>query len=319
MEIRQLKTLVNILDFGGFAAAGDALGLTQSAVSLQIKALEKEFGEELFDRSKRPPIPTAKAIALAQKSREILRLCNDLGEFNKEQLSGSLQLGAHGTVQRTLVPVALKGLLKDHPDLFVSVTTGLSDELSRSVYRGVLDAAIVSEPTKLPTGMSWKPFASESLVVIAQNKAKGKDAVEVLESNPYIRFKRTTWLGELINTELKDLGIKVKTVVETDHIDSIWEMVSCGIGAAVVPQNIAEHEISSMSDNVEKNVEKNEAKNVDKNKKKDTQSPHEKQKPRNIRIYKLGKNPMCLTTGLIERTADPKAHLVAALYNALQN
>ncbi|WP_299877790.1 LysR family transcriptional regulator [uncultured Cocleimonas sp.] len=307
MEIRQLKTLVNILDFGGFAAAGDSMGLTQSAVSLQIKALEQEFGEELFDRSKRPPIPTARAIALAQKAREILRLCNDLGEFNKEQLSGSLQLGAHPAVQRTLVPVALKHLLKDHPELFISVTTGLSDELSRSVYRGVLDAAIVSEPTKLPTGMSWKPFASEALVVIAQNKAKGKDAIEVLESNPYIRFKRSTWLGELINTELKDLGIKVKTVVETDHIDSIWEMVSCGLGAAVVPQNIAEHEISTMSTNVEKD------------KKKDNQSPHEKQKPRNIRIYKLGQNPMRLTTGLIERTADPKAHLVAALYSALQD
>ena len=276
MEIRQLKTLVNILDFGGFAAAGDSLGLTQSAVSLQIKALEQEFGEELFDRSKRPPIPTAKAIALAQKSREILRLCNDLGEFNKEQLSGSLQLGAHPAVQRTLIPVALKHLLNDHPELFVSVTTGLSDELSRSVYRGVLDAAIVSEPTKLPTGMSWKPFASEALVVIAQNKAKGKDAIDVLESNPFIRFKRTTWLGELINTELKDLGVKVKTVVETDHIDSIWEMVSCGIGAAVVPQNIAEHEISTM------------IANSDKDRKKDNQSPHEKQKPRNIRIYKIG-------------------------------
>jgi len=307
MEIRQLKTLVNILDFGGFAAAGDSMGLTQSAVSLQIKALEQEFGEELFDRSKRPPIPTARAIALAQKAREILRLCNDLGEFNKEQLSGSLQLGAHPAVQRTLVPVALKHLLKDHPELFISVTTGLSDELSRSVYRGVLDAAIVSEPTKLPTGMSWKPFASEALVVIAQNKAKGKDAIEVLESNPYIRFKRSTWLGELINTELKDLGIKVKTVVETDHIDSIWEMVSCGLGAAVVPQNIEEHEISTMSTNAEKD------------KKKDNQSPHEKQKPRNIRIYKLGQNPMRLTTGLIERTADPKAHLVAALYSALQD
>ena len=167
--------------------------------------------------------------------------------------------------------------------------------------------------------MSWKPFASEALVVIAQNKSKGKNAVEVLESNPYIRFKRTTWLGELINTELKDLGIKVKTAVETDHIDSIWEMVSRGLGVAVVPQNIAEHEVSSMTDNVEK-IEEHE---VGKDKKKSihshhNQSPHEKQKPRNIRIYKLGENPMRLTTGLIERTADPKAHLIAALYNALQ-
>ncbi|GAA0407811.1 LysR family transcriptional regulator [Cocleimonas flava] len=308
MEIRQLKTLVNILDFGGFAAAGDALGLTQSAISLQIKALEAEFGEVLFDRSKRPPLPTAKAIALAQKSREILRLCNDLGEMSKEQLSGSLQLGAHASVQRTLVPVALKQLLSEHPNLFVSVTTGLSDELSRSVYRGVLDAAIVSEPTKLPTGMSWNPFASEELVVIAQKKAKGKTAIEVLENNPYIRFKRTSWLGELINTEIKDLGIKVKTAVETDHIGSIWEMVSCGLGVAIVPSNIVEHEIKGAVGGKKKITNSLSI-----------QSPHENLRPRNIRTFTLGTNPMRLTTGLIERTADPKAHLIAALYGALQD
>ena len=76
----------------------------------------------------------------------------------------------------------------------------------------------------------------------------------------------------------------------------------------------------SMSDNAEKGVDKD--KKTDK--KKDTQShpnqsPHETQKPRNIRIYKLGENPMRLTTGLIERTSDPKAHLIAALYNALKD
>jgi hypothetical protein len=49
------------------------------------------------------------------------------------------------------------------------------------------------------------------------------------------------------------------------------------------------------------------------------QSPHENLRPRNIRTFTLGTNPMRLTTGLIERTADPKAHLIAALYGALQD
>lgn len=302
MELRQLKTLVNILDHGGFAAAGESMGLTQSAVSLQIKALEEEFGEDLFDRSKRPPQPTTKAITLANKSREILRMCNELGNSSEQQLSGSLQLGAVPTVQRTLLPRALKHLRDIHPDLFISITTGLSDDLARSVYRGILDVALVSEPTKLPTGMSWHPFASESLVVISQKKSKGEDAVEVLQSNPYIRFMRSTWVGELINTELKDLGIKVKTVVETENIDSIWEMVSCGIGVAVVPRHLPNTKTDQISTQHDVN-----------------QNPHDRRKPRNIRIMELGKNPKKLISGLVERTADPKAHLVAALYESLQN
>lgn len=302
MELRQLKTLVNILDFGGFAAAGKSMGLTQSAVSLQIKALEEEFGEGLFDRSKRPPVPTAKAISLARKSREILRMCNELGNSSEQQLSGSLQLGAVPSVQRTLLPKAFKQLRDIHPELFISVTTGLSDDLARSVYRGLLDVAIVSEPTKLPTGMSWHPYASESLVVIAHNKSKGEDAVEVLQSNPYIRFERSSWVGELINTKLKDLGIKVKTVVETENFDSIWEMVSCGMGVAVVPQQGA-------NTKTDQRLDYHHGK----------QNPHDKQKPRNIRIMELGKSPIKLISGLVERTANPKAHLVAALYESLKN
>ncbi len=300
MELRQLKTLVNILDFGGFAAAGESSGLTQSAVSLQIKALEEEFGEDLFDRSKRPPVPTAKAITLARKSREILRMCNELTDLSEQQLSGSLQLGSVPSVQRTLLPKALKKLRDIHPDLFISIETGLSDELLRSVHRGILDAAIISEPTKLPRGMSWHPFATESLVVIAQNKSKGVDAVDVLQSNPFIRFKHTATVGVLIDTVLKDLGIKVKTVVETDNFDSIWEMIACGMGVAIVPQNV-------FSTGTDIKTVVNDG------------NPHDKKKPRNIRMIKLGGNTIEVISGLVMRTADSKANLAAALYEALQS
>ena len=102
---------MGFIDYGGFATAGEALGLTQSAISLQIKALEKEFGEDLFDRSKRPPRPTPRAVNLARKSREILRLCNDLGSQSNDQLSGSLQLGAVPSVQSMLLPKAWLSLL----------------------------------------------------------------------------------------------------------------------------------------------------------------------------------------------------------------
>ncbi len=308
MEIRQLRTLVSILDFGGFAAAGEALGLTQSAVSLQIKALEKEFGEDLFDRSKRPPRPTARAITLARKSREILRMCSDLSSGSEEQVSGSLQLGAVPSVQHMLLPKALTKLRKTNPDLFISIHCGLSGELTRSVYRGILDAAIVSEPRELPMGMSWYPFASESLVVISHKKAKGNTVKEILELNPYVQFKRSSLAGELIESELTQLGINTKTVIETDNLDSIWQMVSSGMGVSIMPQHIPDSEVSnselpSMSSNSVGN------------------NPHDRLKPRNIEIRELRdpkENPVKLITGLVERTADPKAYLISALLGTLK-
>lgn len=305
MEIRQLKTLISILDHGGFAAAGEALDLTQSAVSLQIKALEKEFGEDLFDRSKRPPRPTSRAISIARKSREILRMCHDLGSESDLQLSGSLQLGAVPSVQRTLVPEALTKFRKINPDLFIGIHTGLSDELMRNVYLGILDAAIVSEPNKLPMGMNWYPLASESFVVIYHKSAKGNTVKEILENNPYIQFKRSSIVGQLIKVELNNLGINLASVVETDNLDSIWQMVSCGLGVAVMPQHIVNNDDNSTSLNDNKN-----------------NNPYGNLKPRNIKIIDLkdhSQNSVKLITGLVKRTSGPKEHLITALLETLKN
>ncbi len=288
MELRQLKTLVNIIDHGGFAAAGESIGLTQSAISLQIKALEEELGSDLFDRSKRPPQPNAKAIALVRKSREILRLCSDLSEFSEEQLSGSLQLGAVPSVQATILPEALNTLRLSHPDLFISIQMGLSAELTRSVYRGVLDAAIISGPTKLSPGMSWHPFVNETLVLIAPNSIQGDDIEELLSANSYIGFTKSSWTGELINNTIKDLNLKVKTVVESDNLDSIWNMVACGMGVSVVPYIWQKHDTTQY-------------------------------RPKKVRVLPLGDNTIELTTGLITRSSDPKSHLILALYEAFSS
>ena len=309
MEIRQLKTLVSILDFGGFAAAGEALGLTQSAISLQIKSLEKEFGENLFDRSKRPPRPTPRAVNLARKSREILRLCNDLGSPSDEYFSGSLQLGAVPSVQRMLLPKALNELRKTTPDLFISIHTGLSGELTRSVYRGILDAAIVSESTKLPMGMSWYPFASESLVVISHKKAKGETVKEILELNPYIQFKKSSRAGELIETELKQMHIDINPVLETDNLDSIWQIVSSGMGVSIMPQHIPD---LMPEEPLDKKVIDTELIHREEN-------PHDKLKPPNVKIRPLSSNSVKLVTGLVKRTADPKAHLIKVLLETLKH
>lgn len=306
MELRQLRTLVSILDNGGFAAAGDVIGLTQSAISLQIKALENELGTVLFDRTKRPPEPNAKAMTLAKQAREILRLCLDLGNFSENSLTGILKLGAIPSVQHYILPRALRALQLSHPDVFISITSGLSDELMRSVYRGALDAAIVSEPTKLSPGLSWHPFIAESLVVISTKECKGETAKEILTSNPYIRFIRGSWAGQLIGTKLNDLEIRVNTVVETDCLESVWAMVSCGMGVSVVPKHHIDTNISTHADVTADNSSDTPDNNSDNN-----------PDPDNIIITSLGSETVELVTGLVERTSDPKSHLTRVLYESL--
>ena len=74
LSIRALRTLLAIARHGSFARAGEAIGLTQSAVSLQVKALEEEFGAQLFDRSRRRPTFTEAGRIVLAKAEEVLAL-----------------------------------------------------------------------------------------------------------------------------------------------------------------------------------------------------------------------------------------------------
>lgn len=283
MELRYLKTLVAIADHGGFAAAGDAIGLTQSAISLHVKAMEAELGIKLFDRSRRPPILNPQGSALLSQAREITRLCSQLKDAVSEQpLSGVLELGAIATVLTGVLPAALVTMQKTHPRLLIKLTSGLSGELAGQIYKGQLDVAIVAEPIQLATGLSWHPFVRESLVVIAPIGTQGETDRELLESWPFIRFKRHAWAGQLIDSRLQDRGINVKSSMEVDSLEAISVMVAHGLGVSVVPQRLID-------------------------------TPF----PPNLKVLPFGDPPVQRVVGLIERTSNPKTHLVKALYQIL--
>jgi DNA-binding transcriptional LysR family regulator len=108
-QVRALEVFLAVIDHGSFAAAGDAIGLTQSAVSLQIKSLEQDFDTHLFDRSKRPPVLNADGLLLAQKSRHLLIEFNELRQFFKEHsYSGVLNIGVVPSVMTaTRLPLAV--------------------------------------------------------------------------------------------------------------------------------------------------------------------------------------------------------------------
>jgi DNA-binding transcriptional LysR family regulator len=72
MSLRALRTLLAVVQHGTFAKAGDAVGLTQSAISLQIKSLEQEFGVALFDRSRRRPVLTEAGRILLARVEDIM-------------------------------------------------------------------------------------------------------------------------------------------------------------------------------------------------------------------------------------------------------
>jgi len=236
MNLRQLRTLSTILDRGSFAAAGDHMGLSHAAVSVQMNQLETTLSAELFDRSGRPVTLTADGVRIAQLAREVLDKVDNLRlEASGARTSGAVSIGFIPTCVHHLLPRVLDAIRNTFPDLQVSVKSGLSGELAAAVVRRELDFALVTTPLAEIPELDITPIASEPFHVIGPPGTAVDSDTNLLRSLPYISFNKRTWVGQHIAAKLQQRGIHIQAAIEIDSLEAIENLVSDGFGVSIVP------------------------------------------------------------------------------------
>ena len=239
MNLRALQSLVAIAEGGSFQQAAQRLGLSQSAVSMQIKALEERLGRILVDRASRPLRLSECGEAVLREARamlEALARIEALAEGTGD-LAGTLFLGVIPTASTTLLPQALKALKTAHPRLGIRVESGLSGELTQKLAQGTLDAAIVTAPQTPDPAFARHLLVDEPLVLIDLPGEGDPVDLDTARGRPFIRFNRRAGVGEVIDRLLGQLGTDVETAMELDSIDAITRMVAEGLGIAIVPRS----------------------------------------------------------------------------------
>lgn len=234
-EIRNLRAFIGVVDHAGFGAAGTALGLSQSAISLRVKALEDAIGRPLFDRAQRRVALTDEGTALAAHARAILDLVAATGAVLGGEVAGKLSIGAVRTVLSSLLPPALARLRALHPGLVLTVESGGSAELAQSVSAREIDLAILTHPGIAPEGMRLHDIAGERLAVVAPADAPGETPADLLSGLPFIFFNRKSWAGRDIERALAEAGLEVEARMEIDSLEAVVSMVAAGLGATVAP------------------------------------------------------------------------------------
>jgi DNA-binding transcriptional LysR family regulator len=236
MDTRQLKTLSAIATHGTFAQAADVVGLTASAVSQQIQALEMELNTILFDRSSRPPKLTSQGLQILELAKDILRMEDDAkASLKGDPIAGTLMLGSVRSSALNLLPKAIVQMRGQYPLLKSNLRVSLSSTLIADVAAGRLDAAIVAEHVGIPPALRWSPFLREPLWLIAPRGTELSEPIEMLNTKPYVRFRSTVPLANLIDTEISRLGVVTQDVAEIDTIGSIVTCVRQGMGISIVP------------------------------------------------------------------------------------
>ena len=145
MDLRHLKTLIAIAEHGSFAAAGDAIGLTQSAVSLHVKALEEDLETKLFDRTTRRVVITDAGQRLRGRvERMVVDMRNLVREFRDEAHlgRGRVVVGASPSVAAAFLPKVIAEFQRRRPGIEVVLVDDFFGQVLDRVTRGEVDLAV---------------------------------------------------------------------------------------------------------------------------------------------------------------------------------
>ncbi|MFI8222361.1 LysR family transcriptional regulator [Pseudomonas sp. NPDC085632] len=236
--IKELKTLIAVAREGTFAAAGNKIGLTQAAVSAQIQRLEAELGFELFDRKGRSAHLNKMGQQILLQAQELLRLYDSLGSTTMGLPPSVLvNIGAIASVQRSYLPDALAKFHQHCPQCRSRVVPGLSMELVNLVDAGEIDmAVIIRPPFSLQSDLRWTTLALEPYRLIVPRDMPGDDWTQLLSSQPFIRYDRSSFGGRQVDRFLRQMHFTLREVCELDELEAIIKLVENGVGVALVPQ-----------------------------------------------------------------------------------
>jgi DNA-binding transcriptional LysR family regulator len=238
--IRELKTLLAVAREGTFAAAGDKIGLTQSAISAQMQRLEAQFGYDLFDRSGRTARLNDRGHQMVVQAERLIQLYSELGTGSVGTTALSqFNIGSIASAQSYLLPKALATFHRQFPESRTRLVPGLSMDLTSLVDAGELEMAVVIRPPfSLHSDLRWTTLAKEPFRLIVPRNAPALGWRELLMTMPFVQYDRKSIAGRQVEKFLRRQYIPVRDVCEADELDALIRLVALGLGVSLVPQTM---------------------------------------------------------------------------------
>lgn len=249
MDLRHLHYFVSVAREGQFVRAARRLHVAQSALSQQIRALEREVGAELLIRDRRGIRLTAAGAVLERHATRILTAVDDARAELQQLtglLAGRLHIGAGAPTGPVRLAHALEGFRAAHPGVEVKVSDASTDELLRKLGAGEIDAAVVSTvPELLSDDLDGLLIARERFVALVppghRLAARRRLRLAELEREPIVTYARGAGIRAAVDAALADAGIAAASIAaETMDSTMLLDLVRHGLGVAIVPRSFAE-------------------------------------------------------------------------------
>ena len=253
MQIESLKVFCDLAETESFTKAAQINGVTQSAVSQQISALERIFKSLLIERSKKKFRLTREGQALYEYSKQIIQtyesLHSKLQEL-KDIISGTIRVATIYSIGLHDLPPYIKRFMKSYPTVNVHVEYRRANQVYEDVLSNVVDLGLVAYPTK-DAKLEIIPLRKEPLVLVCHPQhpfAKQKAVkLKALAGQKIIGFEPDIPTRKALDKILKEYGVEGKHVMEFDNVETVKRAVEIDAGISIVPLGTVAQEISKQT------------------------------------------------------------------------
>jgi LysR family transcriptional regulator, hydrogen peroxide-inducible genes activator len=240
VTFRQLRYFDAVAGHGHFGRGAAACGISQPALSMQIKELEEALGAVLIERGARQVRLTKFGEEAALRVRDILHLVDELGDFaraSRDRLAGRLRIGMIPTIAPYLLPAVIGDLTRKRPELDIHVREALTSKLIQELAEGRLDTAIVALPISEPS-LTEVPLFSENFLLVRPAEDGGASAL----STETLRDMRLLLLEEghcfrdqALSFCNMQSSLRPQTL-DASSLSTLVQMVSAGMGVTLIPE-----------------------------------------------------------------------------------
>ena len=253
MDTRQLAAFCAVVERKSFSEAAERLGVTQPAVSQQIRSLEERVGQQLLDRSGRRVEPTEAGNRLYRSAQRLLALERQLLEEvagNAEgPLRGQLAMGASTGPGGTVVPVLLCEFAEANPEVTVDLAISDTQTIVDRVARRELELGIVGF-TPRNRSVEYEPFFRDEVVLVCPpgHKFAGRTiSLDELRGERLIAMQEGAGVRQVIDDELRQKGMRLRDLdvrLELGLQESVKSAVEAGHGVTFISRTAVEPELT---------------------------------------------------------------------------
>jgi DNA-binding transcriptional LysR family regulator len=254
MDTRQLAAFCTVVERRSFSQAADRLGVTQPAVSLQVRALEKRLGTQLLDRSGRRVEPTEAGWRLYRGAQRMLaledQLVADVGASGEGELAGDLVLGASTGPAAIAVPVVLCEFQGENPDVRVFLTVSDTHSVVERVAARELELGIVGA-SRRHRGVRFEPFFADQVILAcpAGHPFAGRTVtLEELRGESLILMQEGAGVRQIVEDALRRRGVRLRDLdvrLELGLQESVRRAVEAGFGVTFISRTAVESDLAA--------------------------------------------------------------------------